>query len=50
MIYTEKLNLDRKLDVQTGTLTDGSINHDFYEPVGEEDVHALLTLTAWIPE
>lgn len=49
-IYTENLNLDRKLDVRTGTLTDGSINHDFYEPVGEEDVHALLTLTAWIPE
>ena len=46
----EGLSLDRKLDVRTGKLHDVSTNHDFYEPVGEEDVHALLVLTAWIPE
>ena len=46
----EGLSLERKLDVRAGKLTDVSTNHDFYKPVGTEDVHALLTLTARIPE
>ena len=44
------LNLERKLDVRTGKLNNVGTNHDFYEPVGTEDVHALLILTARIPE